>query len=188
MKYENNWESLNARVVPRWFGDAKFGIFFHWGLYSVPGYTARGQYAEWYMKQLEDPAHPARLFHDRTYGPNFKYEDFVSGFKAELFDADAWAKLFQRAGAKYINLVSKHHDGFCLYPSKYAWNWNSWDVGPHRDFCMELRQAMEGTGVKFGVYHSVYEWFHPLYLENPEAYALHHLHPMLKELICRYEP
>ena len=183
MKYENNWESLNARAVPRWFGDAKFGIFIHWGLYSVPGYTARGQYAEWYMKQLEDPAHPARLFHDRTYGPNFKYEDFVSGFKAELFDADAWAKLFQRAGAKYINLVSKHHDGFCLYPSKYAWNWNSWDVGPHRDFCMELRQAMEGTGVKFGVYHSVYEWFHPLYLENPEAYALEHLHPMLKELI-----
>ena len=98
-------------------------------------------------KQLEDPAHPARLFHDRTYGPNFKYEDFVSGFRAELFDADAWAKLFQRAGAKYINLVSKHHDGFCLYPSKYAWNWNSWDVGPHRDFCMELRQAMEGDVV-----------------------------------------
>ncbi|MBQ7982714.1 MAG: alpha-L-fucosidase, partial [Clostridia bacterium] len=105
-----------------------------------------------------------------------------------LFDADAWAKLFQRAGAKYINLVSKHHDGFCLYPSKYAWNWNSWDVGPHRDFCYELRQAMEGTGVKFGVYHSVYEWFHPLYLENPERYALEHLHPMLKELICKYEP
>ena len=188
MKYENNWASLNARPVPKWFGDAKFGIFIHWGLYSVPGYTARGQYAEWYMRQIEDPAHPARLFHDRTYGPNFKYEDFVSGFRAELFDADAWAKLFQKAGAKYINLVSKHHDGFCLYPSKYAWNWNSWDVGPHRDFCMELRQAMEGTGVKFGVYHSVYEWFHPLYLENPETYALEHLHPMLKELICRYEP
>ena len=174
--------------MPKWFGDAKFGIFIHWGLYSVPAYTGRGEYAEWYMQQMRNPEHPSRKFHDKTYGPHVKYEDFVSGFKAELFDANAWAKLFQKAGAKYINLVSKHHDGFCLYPSAYAWNWNSWDVGPHRDFCMELREAMEGTGVKFGVYHSVYEWFHPLYLRNPEEYALYHLHPMLKELIERYQP
>ncbi len=187
MTYENNWESLNSRPVPAWFGKAKFGIFIHWGLYSVPGYTARGQYAEWYRQQLPQADHPARKFHDRVY-PGKKYEDFVSGFTAELFDADAWAKLFQKSGAKYINLVSKHHDGFCLYPSAYAWNWNSWDVGPHRDFCMELRQAMEGTGVKFGVYHSVYEWVHPLYLESPERYALEHLHPMLKELVERYQP
>jgi len=187
MIYENNWQSLNTRPVPKWFGEAKFGIFIHWGLYSVPGYTGKGQYAEWYRQQLNDPNHPARAFHDRVYGGK-KYEDFVSGFTAELFDADAWARLFQKSGAKYINLVSKHHDGFCLYPSAYAWNWNSWDVGPHRDFCMELRQAMEGTGVKFGVYHSVYEWVHPLYLENPERYALEHLHPMLKELIERYQP
>lgn len=187
MLYENSWASLNARPVPEWFGNAKFGIFIHWGLYSVPGYTARGQYAEWYRQQLADPNHPAKAFHDRVY-PGKKYEDFVSGFTAELFDANAWAKLFRDSGAKYINLVSKHHDGFCLYPSKYAWNWNSWDVGPHRDFCMELREAMEGTGVKFGVYHSVYEWVHPLYLESPERYALEHLHPMLKELIERYQP
>ncbi len=187
MIYENNWQSLNTRPVPKWFGEAKFGIFIHWGLYSVPGYTGKGQYAEWYRQQLNDPNHPARAFHDRVYGGK-KYEDFVSGFTAELFDADAWARLFQKSGAKYINLVSKHHDGFCLYPSAYAWNWNSWDVGPHRDFCLELRQAMEGTGVKFGVYHSVYEWVHPLYLENPERYALEHLHPMLKELIERYQP
>ncbi len=188
MRYENNWESLNSRPVPRWFGDAKFGIFIHWGLYSVPAYTKRGEYAEWYMRQLENAEHPARLFHNKTYGPGFKYEDFVSGFKAELFDAKIWADLFKKAGAKYINLVSKHHDGFCLYPSAYAWNWNSFDVGPHRDFCMELREAMEGTGVKFGVYHSVYEWFNPYYLRDPEEYALKHLHPMLKELVCRYEP
>lgn len=188
MVYENNWQSLNNRPVPKWFGDAKFGIFIHWGLYSVPAYTGRGEYAEWYMQQIRNPEHPSRKFHDKTYGSFTKYEDFVSGFKAELFDADAWAKLFQKAGAKYINLVSKHHDGFCLYPSAYVWNWNSWDVGPHRDFCMELREAMEGTGVKFGVYHSVYEWFHPLYLKNPEEYALQHLHPMLKDLIERYQP
>ena len=188
MKYENNWQSLNARPVPEWFADAKFGIFIHWGLYSVPAYTNRGEYAEWYMKQLENPEHPARKFHDRAYGPDARYEDFVSGFKAELFDAKAWAELFRKSGAKYINLVSKHHDGFCLYPSEYAWNWNSMDVGPHRDFLMELKQAMEGTGVKFGVYHSVYEWFNPLYLKDPEEYALKHLHPMLKELIEKYQP
>ncbi len=188
MIYENNWQSLNSRPIPKWFGDAKFGIFIHWGLYSVPAYTGRGEYAEWYMQQIRNPEHPSRKFHDKVYGSGAKYEDFVSGFKAELFDANAWASLFKKAGAKYINLVSKHHDGFCLYPSAYAWNWNSWDVGPHRDFCMELREAMEGTGVKFGVYHSVYEWFHPLYLRNPEEYALQHLHPMLKELIERYQP
>ena len=176
MMYENNWASLNARPVPDWFGKAKFGIFIHWGLYSVPGYTGRGQYAEWYRDQMQHPDHPVKAFHDRVY-PGKTYEDFVSGFTAELFDASAWAKLFRDSGAKYINLVSKHHDGFCLYPSKYAWNWNSWDVGPHRDFCMELREAMEGTGVKFGVYHSVYEWVNPLYLESPERYAIEPCQP-----------
>ena len=188
MFYENNWQSLNSRPVPKWFGEAKFGIFIHWGLYSVPAYTGRGEYAEWYMRQIENPNHPARIFHNKTYGPNFRYEDFVKGFTAELFDANEWAQLFKKAGAKYINLVSKHHDGYCLYPTAYQWNWNSWETGPHRDFCMELREALEGTGVKFGVYHSVYEWFNPIYLRNPEEYALTHLHPMLKELITKYEP
>lgn len=188
MIYESNWESLNRRTVPKWFGDAKFGIFIHWGLYSVPAYTGKGEYAEWYMQQIRNSEHPARKFHDRVYGPNTKYEDFAGCFRAELFDANEWAELFRRSGAKYINFVSKHHDGFCMYPSSYAWNWNSWDVGPHRDFCMELREALEGTGVKFGVYHSIYEWFNPLYLKDPEEYALRHLHPMLKELIEKYQP
>ena len=188
MVYENNWESLNRRPVPKWFGDAKFGIFIHWGLYSVPAYTKKGCYAEWYKDQLKDQNHPTAIFHNRVYSQNTKYEDFASMFKAELFDAKEWADLFKKSGAKYINLVSKHHDGYCLYPSEYAWNWNSWDIGPHRDFCMELRDAMEGTGVKFGVYHSVYEWTNPIYLRDPEEYALKHLHPMLKELIEKYQP
>ncbi len=187
MKYENNWESLNSRPVPEWFADAKFGIFIHWGLYSVPAYTKKGDYAEWYAKQLEEGKPEVKDFHERVYG-RAKYEDFVSGFRAELFDAEKWAELFQRAGAKYINFVSKHHDGFCMYKSDYAWNWNSVDVGPHRDFLAELKAALAKTDVRFGVYHSVYEWYHPLYLKNPEEYALKHLHPMLKELITKYEP
>ncbi len=195
MFYENNWESLNARPVPSWFGDAKFGIFIHWGLYSVPAFGVNDssapscyRFSEWYGHNIRTEDSAARAFHDRIYGKNFRYEDFVPMFKAELFDAKEWTKLFKDAGAKYINFVSKHHDGFCMYQSDYAWNWNSYDVGPHRDFLYELRDAMEGSGVRFGVYHSIYEWFNPLYLENPERYALEHLHPMLKELIEKYQP
>lgn len=188
MKYEANWESLTSRPVPQWFQDAKFGIFIHWGLYSVPAFCSRTDYAEWYGHQIATGWEPSTSFHKKTYGENFKYEDFVKDFKAELFDAKEWASLFERAGAKYINLVSKHHDGFCLFKSDYAWNWNSVDVGPHRDFCQELKDALAETDVKFGVYHSVYEWFNPIYLRNPEEYAVEHLIPMLKELIEKYQP
>lgn len=193
MKYENNWESLNSRPVPQWFADAKFGIFIHWGLYSVPAYAPIGHYAEWYGWTLDcpDPTDAQlqfREFHKKTYGENFKYEDFVPMFKAEAFDADEWADLFQKSGAKYINLVSKHHDGYCLYKTEHAPWWNSADVGPHRDFCRELKDALDKTDVRFGVYHSVYEWWHPLYLKDPEEYAVKHLIPMLKELIEKYQP
>lgn len=193
MEYQNNWESLNSRPVPQWFADAKFGIFIHWGLYSVPAFAPKGQYAEWYWNALNCPNPNEnqlafREFHKKTYGENFDYTDFVGMFKAECFDADEWAQLFERSGAKYINLVSKHHDGFCMYKSEYAPCWNSVDVGPHRDFCMELKNALDKTSVRFGVYHSVYEWYHPLYLKDPEEYSLKHLIPMLKELIEKYQP
>ena len=194
MKYENNWESLNSRPVPEWFADAKFGIFIHWGLYSVPAYAPKGKYAEWYGYHcdeiLERSANDREYYdyHQKKYGPDFKYNDFVNDFTAELFDAEKWADLFQKSGAKYINFVSKHHDGYCLYKSDYAWNWNSVDVGPHRDFLMELKEALAKTDVRFGVYHSVYEWFNPVYLRNPEEYALTHLIPMLKELVEKYQP
>lgn len=192
MKYENNWESLNSRPVPQWFADAKFGIFIHWGIYSVPAYTKPGAYAEWYRHQIADESDSVydftKPFHDRVYGANTKYEDLAHDFKAELFDAAHWAEIIQRSGAKYMNLVTKHHDGFCMYKTDYAWNWNSMDVGPHRDFCAELKAELEPRGVKFGIYHSVYEWAHPLYLQDPERYALEHLIPMLKELVVKYEP
>ena len=186
MKYENNWASLNTRKVPEWFADAKFGIFIHWGVYSVPAFAKKGDYAEWYLKQLEEKEE-TKAFHRKAFGEK-TYEDLASEFKAELFDADKWADLFQKSGAKYMNIVSKHHDGYCMYKSDYAWNWNSVDVGPHRDFLMELKEALKKTDVRFGVYHSVYEWYNPLYLKDPEEYALKHLHPMLKELITKYEP
>ncbi len=191
MHYENNWQSLNSREVPQWFEDAKFGIFIHWGLYSVPAYAPKGCYSEWYAYHCDretDNDMRYRDFHVKHYGKNFKYNDFVPMFTAENFDAKEWVQLFEDAGAKYMNLVSKHHDGYCLYQSDYAWNWNSVDTGPHRDFCRELADACESSDVKFGVYHSLYEWFHPLYLKNPEEYAVKHLIPMLKELIEKYRP
>ncbi len=193
MIYENNWESLNSRPVPKWFGDAKFGIFIHWGLYSVPAFAPKGQYSEWYWHALkcENPNEghlKFRKYHNKTYGENFDYRDFVKDFTASAFDADEWARLFERSGAKYINLVSKHHDGYCMFKTDYAPFWNSADVGPHKDFCMELKNALDKTDVKFGVYHSVYEWYHPLYLKNPEEYAVKHLIPMLKELVEKYQP
>ena len=192
--YENNWESLNKRPVPEWFADAKFGIFIHWGLYSVPAYAPKGKYAEWYGYHCDEIVERSEndreyyYYHQQKYGPDFKYNDFAGEFRAELFDADKWAELFQKSGAKYINFVSKHHDGYCMYKSDYAWNWNSVDIGPHRDFLMELKEALAKTDVRFGVYHSVYEWFNPVYLRNPEEYALTHLIPMLKELVEKYQP
>ena len=189
MPYQPTWDSINSRPVPAWFEDAKFGVFIHWGLYSVPAFTRRDWYAEWYQHQLQTQKKPEVLaFHNRVYGESFQYADFVRDFKAELFDAKEWVGLFGRAGAKYLNITSKHHDGFCLFPSPYAKYWNSVDVGPHRDFCGELRDACEGSAVKFGVYHSLYEWYHPLYLKDPERFALEHLHPMMKDLIERYQP
>ena len=189
MPYTPTWESLNTRPVPTWFEDAKFGIFIHWGLYSVPAFSRRDWYAEWYQAQLELQNHEEIIaFHKRVYGERFRYADFVPHFKAELFNAHEWVKLFERAGARYMNLTSKHHDGFCLYPTRLAPNWNSFDVGPRRDFCAELRDACEGTSVRFGVYHSLMEWLHPLYQKDPAVFAIQHLHPMLKELIERYQP
>ena len=191
--YENNWDSLNSRKVPDWFGKAKFGIFIHWGLYSVPAFAPVKDYAEWYgySCNMENPETDCqkitKAYHQKHYNGR-PYYDFINDFKGERFDAEKWATLFKRAGAKYINFVSKHHDGYCLYETEYAPGLNSVECTPKRDFLMELKNAMEGTGVRFGVYHSVYEWWHPYYLENPEKYALEHLHPMLKELVEKYQP
>ena len=175
MVYENNWESLNSRKVPEWFGKAKFGIFIHWGLYSIPAYAPIKDYAEWYgySCNMENPETEAqakyKAFHKEHYNSK-PYYDFKDEFTGHRFDANKWADLFKRAGAKYINFVSKHHDGYCLYETEYAPGLNSVECAPKRDFLMELKNALEGTGVRFGVYHSVYEWWHPYYLEDPEKY------------------
>ncbi len=199
-KYEANWASIDSRPVPAWFEDAKFGIFIHWGLFSVPawGPTAKDsvgiydRYAEWYWKGISDTkrkSYPAfRRFHDRTFGKDFQYADFVKDFKCELFDPTDWAKVFKDAGAKYVVLTSKHHEGFTLWQSKQAWNWNSVDLSPHRDLAGDLSKAVKAAGIKMGFYYSLYEWFNPLYTENLDKYVSDHMIPQMKDLVTSYSP
>ncbi|MBN2807663.1 MAG: alpha-L-fucosidase [Prolixibacteraceae bacterium] len=197
-QYEASWESLNSRPVPQWFGDAKFGIFIHWGLYSVPAWAPANadigvyaKYAEWYWYRIHDDSEAGKLFrayHNNTYGADFKYQDFAADFKAEHFDPAQWAELFGKAGAKYVVLTSKHHEGFTLWPSEQSWNWNSMDLGPHRDLCGELSTAVKAAGLHMGFYYSLYEWFNPLYKKHPGKYVDEHMIPQMKDLVLRYEP
>lgn len=196
--YEANWSSLNSRPVPEWFGKAKFGIFIHWGLYSVPAWAPANadigvyaKYAEWYWYRIHDDSEVGKLFrayHNNTYGADFKYQDFVKDFKAEHFDPAQWAGLFKASGAKYVVLTSKHHEGFTLWPSEQSWNWNSVDLGPHRDLCGELSTAVKAAGLHMGFYYSLYEWFNPLYKNHPDKYVDEHMIPQMKDLVLSYEP
>jgi alpha-L-fucosidase len=197
--YNPSWESINSRPVPAWFEDAKFGIFIHWGLYSVPAYspTAKDKigtserYAEHYWRWIEtDPTQNGfKAFHNRVYGPNFKYQDFVSGFKAEMFQPDEWAARFKYAGAQYVVLTSKHHDGFTLWPSKLASNWNAVDIGPHRNLLGDLSSSVRKAGIKMGLYYSLLEWYHPLYKKATITnYVDKHMIPQMKELVTEYKP
>ncbi|MEN8193930.1 MAG: alpha-L-fucosidase [Bacteroidota bacterium] len=193
-KWEANWESLRSRPYPDWFKEAKLGIFIHWGVSSVPAYGGPESYGEWFLRglQVDDPRRTS--FQKRVYGEDFTYRDYAPLLKGELFDADEWAQLFKRSGAKYIIFVSKHHDGYCFWPSKYAPSWNSVDVGPKRDVVGELTDATRKAGLKMGLYYSLTEWNNPLHRwytdPNDEigAYVEQHMLPQFKELISTYKP
>jgi len=197
--YQPAWESLDKRPVPQWFEDSKFGIFIHWGVYSVPSWGPTGdsigvydKYSEWYWNKLINTGSKVNKnfsrFHLKTYGPNFKYQDFAPMFKAELFNPDDWADLFKKAGAKYVVLTSKHHEGFALWPSAQSWNWNSVDVGPHRDLCGDLSASVKKNGLHMGFYYSLYEWYNPVYQTDLQSYVDDHMIPQMKDLVTRYTP
>jgi alpha-L-fucosidase len=195
--YQPNWSSLDGRPTPQWFTDAKFGIFIHWGVYSVPAWAPTkdvgiyARYAEWYWKRLteEMEGHAQfRAFHDEVYGPRVKYQGFVNDFKAEMYDPDFWADIFASSGAKYVVLTSKHHDGFCLWPSAQSWNWNAVDVGPGRDLAGDLAKAVRERGMRMGFYYSLYEWYNPLYHQDVDRYIEEHMLPQMRDLVNRYEP
>lgn len=191
-QYKATWESLDTRPVPQWWKDAKFGIFIHWGVYSVPGYSKKGDYAEWYENGLRNGDSARIKYQKENYGDR-TYNDLVNDFHAELFNPDEWAKLIEKSGAKYVVLTSKHHDGFCLWPSKEAdrdWGfpWNAVTAGPHKDLLGELFKAIRKTSVHAGMYYSLYEWYNPLWLTDKTKYVSVHMWPQMKELINTYKP
>jgi len=193
--YTPSWESIDRRPIPSWYREAKFGIFIHWGVYSVPAFAVKGQYAEWYQHALIEKENGGKTleYHNRTFGPNFSYYQFAPYFKAELFDPDAWARLIEQSGAKYIVLTSKHHDGFALWPSKEAtkargFAWNAVEAGPKRDLLGDLFMAIRKTTVHPGIYYSLYEWYNPLWLSNKNRYVSEHMWPQMKDVINTYKP
>ncbi|NOT63887.1 MAG: alpha-L-fucosidase [Acidobacteria bacterium] len=195
-RYDATWESLDQRPTPPWFLDAKFGVFIHWGVYSVPGYGQVGEYAEWYWNRIatnQGKYAPWREFHKKNYGEKFDYMDFAPRFTAELYDAAQWAKLFKRAGVKYVVPTSKHHEGFALWPSAEAsrtWGrpWNAVETGPKRDVLGELATATRAEGLKFGFYYSLYEWYNPLWKTDRARYVREHMTPQFKDVVTRYQP
>ncbi|KAJ8667982.1 hypothetical protein QAD02_009645 [Eretmocerus hayati] len=189
-KYEPNWESLDSRPLPTWFDEDKIGIFIHWGVFSVPSFGS-----EWFWHSWKNDGKDYIEYMEKHYKPNFSYQEFAPEFTAEFFNATKWSKIFEASGAKYIVLTSKHHEGYTLWPSKYSYSWNSVDVGPHRDLIGELSTALrKNTDLKFGVYHSLYEWFNPLYVNDKENnfttdfFVINKIIPEMKELINKYQP
>jgi len=133
-------------------------------------------------------------FMTNNFKPNFTYADFASQFSAEFYDPEEWADIFKASGAKYIVLTSKHHEGFTLWPSKVSWNWNAKDVGPKRDLLGDLADAVRKANLRFGVYHSLFEWFNPLYLQDKDnmwktqRFVNTKTRPELEELVNIYKP
>ncbi|XP_010167382.2 tissue alpha-L-fucosidase, partial [Antrostomus carolinensis] len=126
--------------------------------------------------------------------PDTTYADFAPHFTALDFQPREWAQLFQRAGARYVVLTTKHHEGFTNWGSPVSWNWNSLDTGPHRDLVGELGQALRESNICYGLYHSLYEWFNPLYLADKESgfktqnFVLKKTMPELYDLVLKYKP
>lgn len=161
MRYEPTWNSLREHTVPKWFQDAKFGIYTHWGIYSVP---ACGPNGTWYPYNMYREGTPQYEYHVKNYGhpSKFGYKDFIPMFTGEKFDPDEWAELFKKAGAKFAGPVGEHHDGFSMWDSKVN-EWNAAKMGPKRDVVGELEKAIKKQGMKFMValHHAENWWFFP---------------------------
>lgn len=155
-KYKDTWESLSQYRVPEWYKDSKFGIFIHWGVYSVPAFGS-----EWYSRNMYIQGSWEYNHHIETYGAHkdFGYKDFIPMFKAEKFSADEWCDLFKQAGAQYIVPVAEHHDGFQMYKSEVS-HWNAYEMGPHKDIVGELSESARRHGIINGASsHRVEHWF-----------------------------
>jgi alpha-L-fucosidase len=155
-KFQATWESLKTVGTPQWYLDGKFGIFIHWGPYCVPAFGN-----EWYPRNMYIPGTPEFEHHVKTYGPHnqFGYKDFIPMFKAEKFDAEEWAELFRRSGAKFVVPVAEHHDGFPMYDSALT-RWNAAQMGPRQDIVGLLGDAVRRRDIVYGVSsHRAEHWF-----------------------------
>jgi alpha-L-fucosidase len=159
--YEPTWNSLLQHRTPQWFQEAKFGIYTHWGVYAVP---ARGPNATWYPYNMYREGTPQCEYHVKTYGgpEKFGYKDFIPQLTGEKFDPDEWAELFKKAGAQFAGPVGEHHDGFCMWDSRYT-EWNAARMGPKRDVVGELEKAIRKQDMRFMValHHAENWWFFP---------------------------
>lgn len=155
-KYKDTWESLQQYEVPEWYKKSKFGIFIHWGVYSVPAFSS-----EWYSRNMYIQGSKEYEHHIKTYGEhkNFGYKDFIPMFKAEKFNATEWVDLFKKAGAQYVVPVAEHHDGFQMYDSKLS-DWNAKKMGPKRDVIGEIFDECRKNNIQgCASSHRVEHWF-----------------------------
>lgn len=153
--YKPDWTSLKENYqTPDWLMDAKFGIFMHFGVYTVAAHAS-----EWYPRHMYSND-GVRKWHEEHFGKvdSFGYKDLIPLFKAEKFNPDEWAALFKKAGARYIIPTAEHHDGFAMYDSKLT-KWNAKNMGPHRDIIGDLSAAVRKQGMKFGISnHRIENW------------------------------
>lgn len=221
MKFEPTLESVSRHKVPEWYGKAKFGIFIHWSLFSVPAYApTSGQnlaelseegdgfansmknspYAEWYLNTSRIEGSPTQEHHRKTYGESFNYFNFQKSFEEQSrnMKAGEWADFFKEAGAQYVVLVTKHHDGYCLWPSEHK-NPFMPEYQSKRDLVGEITDAVRSRGMKMGLYYSgIFDWTfknypidgmenwvrHQLVTDQYSEYATAHMY----ELIQKYKP
>ena len=158
--FQADWNSLRRLPSPQWLRDSKFGIYTHWGVYSVHGV---GKNVTWYANKVYwQPDSPERKHWEQTYGSIDKlgYKDLIPKFTAEKFDADEWAELFKAAGARFAGPVAEHHDGFSMWNTKYS-EWNAAKMGPKRDIVGELAKSVKRQGMKFvTAFHHAENWFY----------------------------
>ena len=139
-KYKDNWQSLSNHKTPDWYYQGKFGIFIHWGIYSVPGFGS-----EWYSRSMYDRNVREFEYHNKTYGG---YKDFIPMFTGSDFDAARWVEIFKNAGARFVMPVCEHHDGFAMYDTEFN-RWNAKNMGPCRDVAGEIKAECEKRGLDF---------------------------------------
>jgi alpha-L-fucosidase len=177
--YSPTEASLARHTAPAWWRDAKFGVFIHWGPYSVPAWgpvssvdqtTNLTNYAEWYAEMMTFQGSATWQHHLATYGPSVDYDDFIEQWKPTSWDPDGWIRLLEQAGAKYFVLTSKHSDGVALWCTKTSHR-NTCDLGPHRDLVSDLMAAAHRAHdvVRPGLYYSNPEWFNPA-PKGPDLY------------------